>query len=383
MKNKAIKYRIYPTESQMQLLNKTFGCCRFVYNRMLSVQKDLYSSQGQHLSKYDAFKYMTANLKSQYQFLKEADSVALMNSVFDLDKAYTNFFSKRAGFPKFKSKRHIAQSYTTNCINGNISVLSKAIKLPKLGKIKASIHRLPSADWILKSATVSKSSDGKFYVSILFAFEETVQVIPVVRKSKCVGLDYKSDGFAITSNNECLGSPKYYRTSLARFTKEQRKLSKKKPGSNNFYKQLLKVNSVQCHIANQRKDHLHKLSCEIANHYDAICVESLNMKAMSNSGFGNGKATMDNGYGMFLHFLEYKLNDRGKYFIKVDKWYPSSQICCMCGNVHKLALSERTYKCPSCGNVIDRDYQAAINILREGIRMLPTEELKKTQSKVA
>ena len=189
MKNKAIKYRIYPAENQVQLLSKTFGCCRFVYNRMLSVQKDLYTSQGLHLSKYDAFKYMTANLKSQYQFLKEADSVALMNSVFDLDKAYTNFFSKRAAFPKFKSKHHISQSYTTNCINGNIAVLSKAIKLPKLGKVKASIHRLPNTDWILKYATVSKSSDGKYYVSIMFAFEENVRSISVVRKSQCIGLD--------------------------------------------------------------------------------------------------------------------------------------------------------------------------------------------------
>ena len=380
---KSIKYRIYPTANQEHILYRTFGSCRFVYNQMLSVQRDLYDTSGKHLSKYDAFKYMTANLKPKYPFLKEVDSQALMHSVFNLDKAYTNFFTKKGSFPKFKRKHQIAQSYTTNCINNNIDILRKGLKLPKLGFIKASIHRYPPKNWMIKSATISIASNGNYYASMQFAYKEIICQVPVITKSKCFAMDYKSNGFAITSNSECLGSPRHFQESLAKIAKEQRKLSRKTPGSKNFEKQLRRVNAIQNHVANQRKDHLHKLSYEITNRYDVVCVESLNLTTMSNTGFGLGKATFDNGYGMFLNFLEYKLNDRGKYFIKVDKWYPSSQICCKCGSIHKISLSERTYKCPSCGNVIDRDYQAAINILKEGLRMLPLEELKKTQLKVA
>ena len=383
MKNRAIKYRIYPTERQMQLLSKTFGCCRFVYNQMLSVQKELYDTKKQHLSKYDLYNYISRNLKAQYPFLQDVDSLALRHSASDLDRAYSGYFEKRTGFPHFKKKHHTSQSYQTDCIGANIEILKCGLKLPKLGFVKASLHRIPPTTWIIKSASISLTSNGKYYASVLFAFDEVVQPITTIKKSNCIGLDYKSNGFAITSNNVCLGSPKYYQNSHAKLAKAQRILSSKTPGSKNYEKQLFRVNTIQEHIANQRKDYLHKLSCEISNQYDVVCVENLNMRAISNAGFGIGKVTMDNGYGMFLNFLEYKLNDRGKYFIKVDKWYPSSQICCKCGNIHKLALSERTYKCPICGNEIDRDYQAAINILREGLRMLPIEELKKVQSKVA
>ena len=146
-------------------------------------------------------------------------------------------------------------------------------------------------------------------------------------------------------------------------------ISRKQKGSNNRNKARIKVARLQKHTSNQRLDFLHKKSTEIANQYDVVCVETLDMKSMSNKGFGNGKATLDNGYGMFLNMLEYKLNDRGKYFIKVDKWYPSSQICCKCDTKHKLLLSDRVYRC-ECGNVIDRDYNAAINILTEGLKQI-------------
>lgn len=173
-----------------------------------------------------------------------------------------------------------------------------------------------------------------------------------------------------SEGNVC-GSPKYYRKSQSKLKKLQKQFSKKCKDSKNREKARLKLAKLQRHIANQRLDFLQKESTRIANLYDVVCVESLDMKAMSNKGFRNGKATLDNGYGMFLNMLEYKLQDRGKYFVKVDKWYASSQICSKCGNHKKILLNERTYTC-ECGNNIDRDLNAAINIKNEGLRLLKT-----------
>ena len=196
-------------------------------------------------------------------------------------------------------------------------------------------------------------------------------------KTNAIGLDYASNGLYVDNNGNVGTNHKYYRDSHDKLVKAQRRLSRMQGSkkhfvkSNNYMKQLCKVNKIHRHIANQRLDNLHKLSTEIANQYDVVCVESLDMKAMSNKGFGNGKATLDNGYGLFLNMLEYKLSDRGKYFIKVDKWYPSSQLCSCCGSQKKLTLSDRIYKC-DCGLKLDRDYNAAINIKNEGLRLLET-----------
>ena len=230
-----------------------------------------------------------------------------------------------------------------------------------------------------KSATVSRDSDGKFYVSILFEFDEPVNTY-VADTQNAIGLDYASDGLYVDNNGNIGTNHKYYRESHAKLAKAQRKLSRMKGSkkhekkSSNYLKQLCKVNKIHRHIANQRKDNLHKLSTEIANRYDVVCVEDLNMKAMSNKGFGNGKATMDNGFGSFVSMLEYKLSDRNKYLIKVDKWYPSSQICHACGTLHPEMkdLKIRTMRC-DCGLVIGRDQNAAINILNEGLRILAAQ----------
>ncbi|MBQ5689659.1 MAG: transposase, partial [Bacteroidales bacterium] len=219
--------------------------------------------------------------------------------------------------------------------------------------------------------------DGKFYVSVLFEYEAVITFVPKT-STNAIGLDYKSDGLYMDSNGSIGSNHKYYRQSHDKLAKAQRRLSRKcgsRKGeikSNNYIKQQKRVARIHRHIANQRLDDLHKLSTEIANQYDIVCVESLNMRAMSNKDFGNGKATLDNGYGLFLLMLEYKLADRGKYFVKVNKWYSSSQLCSCCGNKHKLALSERVYTC-SCGLVIDRDLNAAINIRNEGLRLLHEE----------
>lgn len=201
----------------------------------------------------------------------------------------------------------------------------------------------------------------------MYEYEKEITKIKIT--NKVIGLDYKSNGLYTDSNGNTCGSPKYYRKSEKKLAKLQRKLSKKEKGSKNREKARIKVARLQKHISNQRLDFLHKESTRIANLYEVVCVESLDMKAISNKGFKNGKATLDNGYGLFQIMLEYKLQDRGKYFVKVDKWYASSQICSKCGNKKQMKLNERTYIC-ECGNKLDRDINAAINIKNEGLRLL-------------
>ena len=233
--------------------------------------------------------------------------------------------------------------YTTNVTNHNISLGATYIKLPKLGKVKAVIHRKAPENWILKSATITKEKDGTYYCAILYEYEAQVESVTIVDDTKVIGLDYKSDGLYMDSDGRVCGTPQSYRKSQDRLAKAQRKCRHKKVGSKNYRKQQKKVARIHRKAANQRKDFLHKKSTEIANQYPVVCVENLNMRAMSNHGFGNGKATL-------------------------DKWYKSSQICCKCGNHHKVTLSDRTYRC-DCGNVMDRDHNAAINIKREGLRI--------------
>jgi putative transposase len=373
--NRAIKYRIYPTTEQSVMFAKTFGCCRKIYNLMLSDKIEGYKATGK-------FPMVTpAKYKNDYPYLKEVDSLALANKQMDLQEAFRNTFSKtrkkKNGFPKFKSAKRSRKSYTTNNQHGTVVIIdSKYIKLPKIGKVKAVIHRIPDSDWIIKSATVSQESDGKYYISVLFEFASAINPY-VADKTNAIGLDYASDGLYVDNNGSVGTNHKYYRESHDKLAKAQRKLSrmqgskKHEAKSNNYIKQLRKVNKIHRHISNQRLDNLHKISTKIANSYDVVCVESLNMRSMANHGFGNGKATLDNGYGMFLSMLEYKLSDRNKYLIKVDKWFPSSQICHCCGTIHPEMkdLTIRKMTC-DCGLAMNRDQNAAINILLEGLRLL-------------
>ena len=375
MTNKAIKYRVYPTTEQSIMFAKTFGCCRKVYNLMLSDKIEEYKLTGK-------FPTVTpAKYKDEYPYLREVDSLALANKQMDLQKAFRNRFNKSRKknnrFPKFKSAKHSRKAYTTNNQKGTVAIIdNKYIKLPKIGKVKAVIHRIPDSSWIIKSATVSQESDGKFYISVLFKFDNIVNPY-IADKTNAIGLDYASDGLYVDNNGNVGTNHKYYRESHKKLAKAQRRLSrmqgskKREDKSNNYIKQLRKVNKIHRHIANQRLDNLHKISTEIANQYDVVCVESLNMRSMANHGFGNGKATLDNGYGMFLSMLKYKLFDRNKYFVKVDKWFPSSLICHCCGTLHPEMkdLVIRTMKC-DCGLIISRDKNAAINILNEGLRLL-------------
>ena len=374
MTNRAIKYRAYPTTEQSVMFAKTFGCCRKVYNLMLSDKIESYKSTGKFVT------VTPAKYKKDYPYLREVDSLALANKQIDLQEAFRNCFSKSRkknnGFPKFKSAKHTRKSYTTNNQKGTVAITNNSIRLPKIGHVKAIIHRKPDDNWSIKSATVTQESDGKFYISVLFEIADTINTY-VADTTNAIGLDYASDGLYVDNNGNVGTNHKYYRESHDKLAKAQRRLSRMQGAkkheikSKNYIKQLRKLNKIHRHISNQRLDNLHQISTKIANLYDVVCVESLNMKSMSNKGFGNGKATLDNGYGMFLSMLEYKLSERNKYLVKVDKWFPSSQICHCCGEVHPEMknLTIRTMKC-DCGLTISRDQNAAINILREGLRIL-------------
>lgn len=383
MSNKAIKYRIYPTEKQQIYFAKCFGCCRKIYNLMLADKKASYEAT----KKFG--KQTPAMYKEKYPYLKEVDSLALCNVQLHLEKAITNCTNKkrkkRNNFPKFKSKKKTKKSFTTNNQkpkgkNETIYFEGNYINLPKIGLIKLKQHRLPKEGWKLKSVTISQNSCGEYYTSVLFEFDQEEKTSSPI--NNVIGLDYASNGLYIDDKGNIGSKHKFFRESQTKLAREQRKLSRKqgsKKGekkSNNYKKQQKKVNRIYRHIANQRLDNLHKLSTEIANQYDVVCVETLNMKAMSNKGFGNGKATLDNGYGMFLRQLEYKLEDRNKHFIEVDKWYPSSQICHNCGKVHPEMknLENRTMLC-DCGLTMGRDQNAAINIKKEGLRLLHEGEI--------
>lgn len=365
MRNIAYKYRIYPNEKQITLIEKTFGCCRKVWNLMLSDKISNYESTGKSLLTTPAM------YKKDYPFLKEVDSLSLANVQLNLQSAYQNFFrDKKIGFPKYKSKKHSKKSYTTNMVNGNIILDydAKTIRLPKLGYIKTKYHRLPEDDWAIKSVTVSRNAINEYYASVLFEYDKDVVPISYNGSGTVLGLDYKSDGLYVDSEGNRADMPHYFRQSQKKLSIQQRRLSRKKLHSNNWYKQQLKTNKIAIKTSRQRKDFLHKLSRKIANSFDFVSVEDLDMKGLSQS-LKLGKATMDNGYGMFISMLSYKLEGKGGKLLAIDKWFPSTQLCSNCGSVKKIPLSQRIYAC-ECGIFLDRDFNSAINIEVEGKRIL-------------
>jgi putative transposase len=310
--------------------------------------------------------WMKSNLKANNLFLYEADSVALQFSVESLDLAYKNFFNKIAKFPKFKRKDN-EQSYTTKMVNNNVQILNKCIKIPKVGLVKAKLHKLPNSDWSLKRITVTKDCSDNYYVSCLFEYKSDINQVDA---HEVIGLDYKSDGLYCDSEGNNCNMPKFYKKKEKKLKRLQKQLSRKKRNSNNYKKYKNKISKLHNKISNQRKDFLHKESKKIANSYDLVCIEDLDLKFISSSKskYHLGKSTNDNGYHMFTTFLEYKLQEQGKQLIKVDKFYPSSQLCSECGERHEMPLHQRVFRC-NCGCEMDRDFNAAINIKNEGLRL--------------
>ena len=362
---KAYRFRLYPSAEQEILMAKTFGCCRFLYNRMLADKKEEYQKTGKML------RNTPAQYKEEYEWLKEADSLALAHTQLHLETAYRNFFrDPKTGFPKFKAKHHSPDSYTTNVVNGNIALNGRRLRLPKMGSVRIIVHREIPSEGRLKSVTVTREPSGKFYASLLYEMPVCEnQTGGVIRADRVLGVDFAMADLAVFSDGTRAGYPRYYRQGEEKLAREQRKLSRCVRGSRNYAKQKKKV--ARCHekIRNRRLDFQHKLSRKIADEWDAVCVEDLDMKAMSRA-LHFGKSTSDNANGQFRTLLERKLIAEGKAFVRIDRFYPSSKRCSRCGKIKKeLPLSERTYIC-ECGLTEDRDINAAINIREEGKRIL-------------
>ena len=362
--NKAYKYRIYPNEEQKVFFAKTFGCVRFVYNKMLSEKIEYYEQTHKTLHN------TPAHLKKEYPWLKEVDSLALVNAQLQLQTAFANFFrNEKTGFPKYRSKKGSRKSYTTNNQRGTIRLQDGRLRLPKVSPIRIKLHRLVPDGYTIKSVTVSQEPSGKYYASVLTEYEAEPQHV-AVRPEYSLGLDYSSPHFYVDSNGEVADMPHYYRNAELKLAKEQRKLSKMVRGSNNYWKQRVHVALAYEKVRNCRKDWQHKESSRLAEQYDLIAVEDINYQDMAQN-LKLAKATYDNGFGQFRNMLAYKMASRGKEFITIDKWFPSSKRCNICGHINtEMILSDREWNCPNCGNHLLRDHNAAINIRNAGLALL-------------
>ena len=378
MPNKKVKrtyrFRIYPNPSQKELIEKTLGCCRQVYNDFLSMCIESYEADKNYSIKKNNLIKLLPEYKETFPYLKEVDSIALQQTVIHLYDAYINFFRHNAEFPKFKKKKN-DYGYTTMNINNSIHFGADDIQIPKLGRVKVRLHRhLPES---FKFTMVSVSRKGKYYYVSLIGEEEYFDYGECIKESldpnNSIGLDFSLKHLFVDSNGNHLDVPTYYQDSLTKLAKEQRKLSRMKKDSSHYKKQLLKVKTIHEHIANQRKDFLHKVSRKLANTYDYVFVEDLVLKEMSvrRDKLKLGISIFDLGYSTFLSYLKYKLEWLNKKLVKVDRYFPSSQLCSCC-NYRKsdLTLNQRSWICPECGTKHDRDYNAAINIKKEGIRMV-------------
>lgn len=361
--NKAYKFRLYPSKEQQTIFMKTFGCVRFIYNQMLSDKIKHYQETKQKLNN------TPAQYKQEFEWLKEVDSLALANAQMQLQVAYNNFFRRKdVGFPKFRSKKRDKDRYTTNNQNGSVAIIDNKVKLPKVGLVKAKVHRQIPSNQVIKSATISRNSVGKYYISILVEYDYETP-IRELDNNKALGLDYSSPHFYVDSQGNEANYPKFYRNAEDKLAKEQKKLSNMKLGSNNYKKQKIVIAKLHEHISNQRRDFLHKLSRRLSDEWDIICVEDINLRGTAGS-LHLGKSTNDNGFGMFRTFLDYKLTEQGKALVKIDKWFPSSKMCHCCGAVNRnLSLSDREWDC-ECGAHLLRDINAAINIREVGLNML-------------
>ena len=361
--DKAYSFRIIPNKKQEDLINKNIGCARFVFNHFLAQSKD-----DKYLS-YSKFAKQLPQLKKEYNLLREVDSISLQQSLKDLDKAFKRFFKSLSGFPKFKAKKNNRQSYRTQYFkrsNGteSIEIKDDKIKLPKLGWLKYRKSRVVTGK--IQNVTIRKSKAGKYYISV--CVREEVEELPQI--DKAIGIDLGLKDFLITSNGDRESNPRTLSKYENKIAKLNKKLAKKEQGSNNWYKVKYKLSKVHKKVSNIRKDFLHKLSTKLICENQTIVVESLKVKNMlQNSRLS--KSISDVSWSKFVDYLTYKAEWYGRELIKIDTFFPSSQLCNECGYQNKEVkdLSIRQWECPECHLIHDRDINASKNILQQGLQL--------------
>lgn len=363
---KAFKYRIYPNKKQQELIQKTFGCARFVYNYFLDLRIKEYKENNKSLSYNETSKLLT-QLKKELEWLKEPDKDSLQKSLKDLDVAYQKFFKEHTGFPKFKSKKNRYKSYRTSLTNNNIAFANKHIKLPKLGYVKTRDKQIPQGR--ILNATISQEPNGHYYCSLCCTNVEFTQYH---KTNSNIGIDLGIVDFAILSDGNKIKNPRFYEKSEKKLANLQRELSRKTIGSSNWNKARIKVAKLQKHISNQRTDFLHKLTTDIIKNHDKICIEDLDVKSMKETDSKTrNKRVGDVSWSEFRRQLTYKSQWYGRNLSVLNRYYPSSQICHVCGyRDGKKSDDIRQWTCHHCNSELDRDVNAAINILNEGLRLL-------------
>jgi putative transposase len=367
--NRYYRYRLYPSEAQRTALATMFGDVRFVANRALEGVLAKIDTEGYRFDYNSEAKKLIA-LKEEFPFLKDAESTSLQQCLKHVGVTVKKYLAHLGHKPKYVSKKK-RQSMTICVVSGNIRIMDgRHIRLPKIGGVRFVYHRPLPSGCRMTSACVLEEADGRFFVSLHVEFDKIVPAMPL-DPAKAVGLDYKSDGLYVSSDGEVAGMPHYYREAQWSLKQKQKRFARTRRGSRNHEKARLKAARVASRVTDCRKDFLDKESHELAERYDIVSVEDINMRSMKRS-LKLGKATSDNGYGAFRRMLEYKLSDRGKAFVKVGRFYASSQTCHRCGHKDPITkdLKIREWNCPVCGSHNDRDLNAALNIRDEGLRIL-------------